>query len=176
MKFVGNAVPSYPSALSPANPEDIADKAYVDSISTVKARITSSVTANTSLTTLMSYTVPANSVAVGDTFIVKFVGTMSGAGNPTFSVSCPGGVIWTSNAVSAAAAAGGWCEAMFTVKAIGASGSVAGHGFALVSTNQGSITLPSTRTVDTTASWLITAQCQTSAATFVATSGIIQKL
>lgn len=144
--------------------------------STIGADIT---TAGTAAFTLLSARIPANSVKIGDTFRVSVYGVTAALGNPTFSVAIgtadPGTtVVWTTAALTSAAANGGGFDALLTVKTIGSSGTVTGSGAGIVAAVIGTSATAAAQTINTTGDWFITARVAMSASTFRAVSASVE--
>lgn len=158
----------------PTLAQDAATKSYVDAadqayfLLTPRATLGADVTAGTSATTtIVTLAVPANSVAVGDTFDMHAYGINNTT--PTVTLSCavgassPGSTaVWTTPSLAPnSAAAGAAYLGALTVKSIGVSGTVMGGGMIIgTSSTAATITAGSgttaTQTVNTTAQWFIT--------------------
>jgi len=174
--FSGTVTGSDPTASTHLATKNYVDNNFLGVITNITSNVT---TSGTSAFALLTATVPANSVAIGDTFRVSISGVTAALGNPTWSVavgaSSPGTTqLWTTAALTGAAAAGGGMEVYVTVKSVGSSGTVVGSGFGRINTAIGSSSSSATQTVNTTANWFITARVAMSASTFTAMSGAVE--
>lgn len=142
-----------------------------------------------STTGLGSTTILNDSVGVGKTFKVKVAGTLSTTGTPTLTFKIKNGstVLLTSGAVTQATITGESfaVEALVTVYAVGATGSVNGQGTIVVTGSSPVVAkLPMSGgaavTVDTTANIALDVTAQWSAAstsnTLTVTSLVIEEL
>lgn len=173
---------------NPTSAQDAATKAYVDGLSlktTIGADLSCPISTTTSILTLA---VPANSVAVGDTFeflahgVNTLIPGVTLLGN--VGASSPAGTtVWTIGSVNISSSGVATVfYGLITVKSIGASGTVMGGGGwqspnSASTTSVENSTTTATQTVDTTAQWFITIKITlTAAGSIVIKSGYLRKV
>lgn len=169
----GFAIPGPPGPAGAAGPSGALSMVYEDA--TVPGGNTIANTTTPAAFT-SSYTIPANSLAVGSVIRVKLYGIYSTAiAPPTLSLTLAlgGTTILASGAVTMVGSLtnnGWWADALLTVTAIGASGTVEAQGYAEFSTAATTgLSLDLTNTaaigsVDTTGTLALTVTAQWSAA------------
>lgn len=144
--------------------------------------ITSAVTTNgtTNTTTIASYTIPANSLAVGSTFRLTAKGyrVNANSGTGTFTVTIGGSTITTLTTASSATAGTWWLDALLTVRSTGASGTAAAQQHLLYITAWLGTLNTGTTTINTTGSLTLTMTMASSVTTnsFLATNATIEQI